>query len=62
MNDDERVVWLRAKPGRKVIQIIEPAPCGFSVTTQWIEGGQLVRQDAHVAVRPVNGNGEAKGV
>lgn len=64
MQPDERVVWMRAKPGRKVIQIIEPMPVGFSVTTQWFEDEKVVRQDCDVAIRegiPTEGSAKRMG-
>jgi len=48
---DSRIVWVREKPGRQVVQTIEPTPTGFSITTQWLENGKLFRQDCEVAVR-----------
>jgi hypothetical protein len=60
MKPDERVVWIRAAPGRKIVQTIEPMPTGFSVTTQWFENGKLFRQDCEVAIREgVLGSGGA---
>lgn len=56
---DERVVWVRAAPGRKLIQIIEPMPAGFSVTTQYFENGELTRQDCNVCIRPALSEGGA---
>ena len=49
--DDERVVWVRAAPNRKLVQEIEPTPTGFSVTTQWLENDRVVRQDCNIAIR-----------
>lgn len=58
--DDERIVWVRAGSGRKVVQIIERMPIGFSVTTQWWQGETLERQDCEVAITDVASNGQAK--
>lgn len=48
---DERVVWVREKPGRKLVQTIEPIPQGFSVTTEWFQNGELHRRDCEIALR-----------
>jgi hypothetical protein len=47
---DERITWVRAEPGRKIVQTIEPGPHGFSVTTQWFEKDGLFRQDCEVSI------------
>jgi hypothetical protein len=55
---DERIVWVRAAPGRKIVQTIEPMPEGFSVTTQWLDRGEVFRQDCEVSIRempPISG-------
>jgi hypothetical protein len=61
---DERITWIRAKPGRKVIQIIEPMPVGFSVTTQWWENEKIKRQDCEVSIRegPPSSRGDAQNI
>ena len=56
---DERLEWMRAAPGRRIEQVIEPVPAGTSVTTRWIEHDLLVRQDCHISLESTNGNGEA---
>lgn len=48
---DERITWVRERPSRKLVQIIEPIPTGFSVTTQWIENGEIARQDCEISIR-----------
>ncbi len=50
MADDPRIVWVRAAPGRKIIQEIEAMPCGFSVITRWHEGGIVTRQDCELSI------------
>lgn len=57
---DDRIVWVRARPGRKLVQIIEPMPVGFSVTTQWWQGETLERQDVEVAIRDSSSKGVAR--
>lgn len=49
-SSDERVVWVRKRPGRKLVLILEPIPDGFSITTQWLQGENLERQDCEIAV------------
>lgn len=56
---DERLVWMRAAPGRRIEQVIEPTPSGISVTTKWIEADQLVRQDCAIELDDVPANGSA---
>lgn len=58
---DERVVWVRQSAGRRIVQIIEPHASGFSVATEWWEGGTLTRRDVHIAVRGVSSGLEAQG-
>lgn len=59
---DERLIWVRGGPGRKVVQIIEPAGEMWSVTTQWFEKDELKRQDCEVALpRGVASRAQAKG-
>jgi hypothetical protein len=53
--NDERIVWVRASPGRKIIQTIEAIPTGFSVTTEWVECGELFRRDCEISIREVPG-------
>ena len=50
MTPDERIAWVKVDPGRKVAQIIEAAPCGLSVTTQYFSGDEKVRQDIAIIV------------
>lgn len=50
---DERLDWMRAAPGRRIEQVIEPVPAGTSVVTRWIEHGDLVRQDTHITLDAV---------
>ena len=72
---DERLQWALAAPKRKLVQIIEPAPDGWSVTTQRVEGANedvdaaikvleknVVRQDCEIAIRGgVRSSGGATG-
>jgi hypothetical protein len=51
VQNDERIVWVRAKPGRRLVLTVDPTPSGFSVTTQWLERGEVVRQDCEVSIR-----------
>lgn len=59
---DERLVWVRGGPGRKVVQIIEPAGDLWSVTTEWMENDKLYRRDCEVALaRGVAAQSKAQG-
>lgn len=61
-NPDQRITWVREAPERKVVQIIEPTGDGFAVTTQWVERGQITRQDCEVAImRGAAAKGSAQG-
>ena len=60
MQADERITWVRDEPNRKIVQIIEPTPDGFSVTTEWWDNGEKVRQDCEVSIRTAFSNGKAK--
>lgn len=57
---DERITWVRDEPGRQVVIKIDPAPCGFSITTEWWERGEKVRQDCEIAIRDATMSGQAK--
>lgn len=50
MTPDERLVWIKAAPGRSLVQTIEPVPCGLSVTTAYYQGEDKVRQDVAIVV------------
>lgn len=56
---DERLAWMRAAPGRRIEQVIEPVPTGYSVTTRWIEHGTLHRQDCHISLDAFAAGGAA---
>lgn len=58
--DDERITWVRAAPGRKIVQTIEPIPNGFSVTTEWV-GSDPPRKDCEIVLREMPGMGGDAG-
>ena len=61
MTPDERIVWVKAGLGRSVHQIIENAPCGLSVTTQYFQDDDKVRQDIAMIVDQVESASGAVG-
>lgn len=48
---DERLTWALASPDREILQRILPTPEGWSITTQYLEKGEVKRQDCEVAIR-----------
>lgn len=59
MTPDERLLWVKAKAGRRLVQTIEPAPCGLSVTTAYFQGEEKVRQDIAIVVEQQAMQGDA---
>jgi len=56
---NEAVEWMRAAPGRHLEQVIDPVPGGISVTTRWMDGQELFRQDCAIELDSVTMDGQA---
>lgn len=50
--NEEQAAWVGDDINREIVEKREPVPCGESVTTTWIENGEVFRQDVEIIVAP----------